>query len=110
MSKRYGGKRMTVEEVLWGLRKMAEADPAFREKLLKTRSESNAVGAFCKAAEEAGFTLYEMDLVMAGEEYYAAMRRSTNGGGENSPLLSGSDDYYEMFMAELEAMKKNATI
>ena len=34
-------------------------------------------------------------------EAYAAMRRSTNGGGENSPLLSGEDDYYEMFFASL---------
>ena len=32
---------------------------------------------------------------------YAAMRRSTNGGGENSPLLQGEDDLYEMFLIEL---------
>ena len=43
-----------------------------------------------------------MDLISAGEDYYAAMRRSTNGGGENSPLLRGEDDYYELFMAELQ--------
>ena len=42
---------------------------------------------------------------MFGEESYAAMRRSTNGGGENSPLLAWEDDYYELFMAELEAVK-----
>ena len=36
-----------------------------------------------------------------GEESYAAMRRSTNGGGENSPLLNWEDDAYEMFMAEI---------
>ena len=41
------------------------------------------------------------DLIQEGEEAYAAMRRSTNGGGENSPLLSGEDDYYEMFFASL---------
>ena len=35
--------------------------------------------------------------------YYSTVKlpRSTNGGGENSPLLSGEDDYYEMFMAEI---------
>jgi hypothetical protein len=43
-----------------------------------------------------------MDLVDAGEEAYAAIRRSTNGGGENSPMLAGADDYYEMFLAELK--------
>ena len=43
-----------------------------------------------------------MDLVAAGEDSYAAMRRATNGGGENSPLLQGEDDLYEMFLIELE--------
>ena len=37
-----------------------------------------------------------------GEEEYAAMKRSTNGGGENSPVLEGQDDYYEMLMMEME--------
>ena len=40
----------------------------------------------------------------AGEEAYAGMRRATNGGGENSPLLTGEDDYYELFLEELEGM------
>ena len=30
------------------------------------------------------------------------MRRSTNGGGENSPKLAGEDDFYELFFASLE--------
>ena len=38
----------------------------------------------------------------AGEEFYATMRRSTNGGGENSPKLAGEDDFYELFFASLE--------
>jgi len=42
-----------------------------------------------------------MDLIEAGESDYAAIKRSTNGGGENSPVLDGEDDYYEMFLAEL---------
>ncbi|MBR1629642.1 MAG: hypothetical protein IJ679_10335 [Lachnospiraceae bacterium] len=45
-----------------------------------------------------------MDMVAAGEEAYAAMCRSTNGGGENSPLLVGEDDLYELFLIELEAL------
>ena len=43
-----------------------------------------------------------MEVVNAGEEFYASMRRSTNGGGENSPLLDGEDDFYELFMAGLK--------
>ena len=53
-------------------------------------------------------SLYEMDLLSAGEDYYAAMRRSTNGGGENSPLLTGEDDYYELFMEQLAGLKSSA--
>ena len=58
-------------------------------------------GAFCAVCREYGYEIYDMDLLQAGEEAYAAMRRSTNGGGENSPLLSEEDDYYEMFFADL---------
>ena len=43
-----------------------------------------------------------MDLVYAGEEAYAGMRRATNGGGENSPMLENEDDYYSLFMAAIE--------
>ena len=42
-----------------------------------------------------------MDLITAGEEAYAAMRRSTNGGGENSPRLEGEDYRSERFCAGL---------
>ena len=43
---------------------------------------------------------------MAGEEFYAEIKRSTNGGGENSPKLEGEDDFYELLMASLEAAEK----
>ena len=56
---------------------------------------------FCRLATEFGYPLHAMDLITAGEEDYAAMKRSTNGGGENSPMLDGEDDYYEMFLAEI---------
>ena len=95
---------MTVEEVLEAMKHLAERDPALREKLIATQHSKEAVADFCRICTECGFPLYEMDLIAAGEEYYAAMRRSTNGGGENSPLLRGSDDYYEMFIKDLEAM------
>ena len=47
-----------------------------------------------------------MDLISAGEDFYASMRRSTNGGGENSPMLEGEDDFYELFFASLETVTK----
>ena len=55
---------------------------------------------------EVWYELYEMDMVTAGEDFYATMRRSTNGGGENSPKLEGEDDFYELLMASLEAAEK----
>ena len=46
-----------------------------------------------------------MDLIQEGEEFYASMRRSTNGGGENSPMLEGEDDFYELFFASISFEK-----
>lgn len=51
-----------------------------------------------------GYELYPMDVVQAGDEFYAAMKRSTNGGGENSPVLTGEDDPYELFFAGLQEL------
>lgn len=77
-------------------------DPEVREKLLATRKEEDPVAAFCRVCRELGYELYEMELICAGEEFHAAMKRSTNGGGENSPMLSGEDDFYELFFASIE--------
>ena len=43
-----------------------------------------------------------MNAIEALDEFYAAMKRSTNGGGENSPVLIGEDDPYELFFAGLQ--------
>ena len=43
-----------------------------------------------------------MDLAMAGEDFYAEIKRITNGRGEISPALEGEDDFYELFLAALE--------
>ena len=37
-----------------------------------------------------------------GEEFYAEIKRSTNGGGENSPDLDFQNDEYSIFMMRLE--------
>ena len=74
-----------------------------RETLLATRKEKNPLEAFCRICRQQGYELYPMEVVQAGEEFYATMRRSTNGGGENSPLLEGEDDFYELLLATLTA-------
>ena len=92
-------------DLLEQLQKEAKADPALREALLQTRTDPNPIRAFCTNCRARGYQIYEMDLAMAGEEFYAEIKRSTNGGGENSPALEGEDDFYELFLTALESGK-----
>ncbi len=92
---------MDTVTILDRLQQDAFKDPQLREKLLATQKAPDPLKAFCQTSRALGYELYEMEVVNAGEEFYAAMRRSTNGGGENSPLLEGGDDFYELFMASL---------
>lgn len=83
------------------LQKKALHDPEVRKKFLASRNENDPVAAFCRVCRDLGYEIYEMDLINAGEDFYASMRRSTNGGGENSPMLEGEDDFYELFFVGL---------
>jgi len=94
---------MNTVEYLDALQHRAFLDDEIRDKLLKTKQDEQPVTSFCKMCRELGYPIYEMDLICAGEEFYAAMKRSTNGGGENSPKIDGEDDFYELFMASLES-------
>jgi hypothetical protein len=84
------------------LQKKASKDATLRDKFLATRESKNPAEAFCKICREEGCEIYLMDLISIGEEFYASMRRSTNGGGENSPMLVDEDDFYELFLAAIE--------
>lgn len=93
---------MNILEQLDELQRKAIDNEKVREALVETRKEKEPLRAFCRKARELGYEIYEMELVDAGEAFYAEMKRSTNGGGENSPMLEGSDDFYELFFAGLE--------
>jgi len=95
---------MEINDILLAMKKRAASDEADRAKILATKEAEQPIAAFCALAREWGYSLYEMDLITAGEDAYAAMRRSTNGGGENSPGLRYEDDYYELFIAEIAGM------
>ncbi len=97
---------MDVVTMLDELQKKALHDPAVREQFLDTSRAKEPVTAFCKVCRELGYEIYEMDLICAGEEFHAEMKRSTNGGGENSPMLAGEDDFYELFMASIKEGRK----
>ncbi|NCB92110.1 MAG: hypothetical protein EOM40_05980 [Clostridia bacterium] len=92
---------MNTIELLDALKQKAQADPLIRQQLLETRKSSRPLEAFCKACQSLGYPIYEMELISAGEDFYASMKRSTNGGGENSPMLEYQDDFYELFFAGL---------
>lgn len=92
---------MTIPEMLDQLKNKALQDPVLKQELLDTKKDPEPLSAFCRKCREYGYPIYEMELILAGEEFYAAMKRSTNGGGENSPKLEGEDDFYELFFAGL---------
>ena len=56
---------------------------------------------FCKVCREAGIEIYPMDIADLDESFYAAMKRSTNGGGENSPHLNWEDEVFMEFINSL---------
>ena len=99
---------MDTGERLEQLKSLALADTNLTKSLINTKASNTPLADFCKIARGAGIELYEMDIVAFGEDSYAAMRRSTNGGGENAPLLKWENDAYEMFIAELEMISKEA--
>ena len=97
-------KEMNVVEALDELQRKARHDDKLREQFIKTRDAEDPLGGFCSVCRETGYELYPMDIVQAGDEFYAAMKRSTNGGGENSPVLTGENDPYELFFAGLQEL------
>lgn len=94
---------MNTIALLEELQEKALHDEKLKAQLLETRNSDRPLEAFCAKCRELGYEVYEMELVLAGEEFYATMKRSTNGGGENSPMLEGQNDFYEMFFAALNS-------
>lgn len=93
---------MNTVDILNELQRTALRDEELRRKFLATESEREPLDEFCKICRVKGYEIYPMDVIIAGEEAYAAMKRSTNGGGENAPMLDGEDDFYELFLAALK--------
>lgn len=92
---------MNIMEMLDELQNKAKNDENLRQRFLETQKSPSPIRTFCAICREEGYEIYDMDLIFAGEEFHAAMKRSTNGGGENSPILDGQDDFYELFLAAI---------
>ena len=97
---------MIITEKLDELLEKATKDETLRKRLLETRVSANPLTDFCAIASENGFPMSVMDIVNQGEEFYAEIKRSTNGGGENSPDLDFQNDEYSIFMMRLEGLEK----
>ena len=96
---------MMIPEMLDELLDLAKKDKTVRERLVATAGSDNPVAEFCSIATELGFPMTVMDIVNQGEEFYAEIKRSTNGGGENSPDLDYQNDEYSIFMMRLKDIK-----
>ena len=92
---------MDTLSLLSELKRKAAEDTRLREALIRTSEADRPMRAFCAVARSQGIDLYEMDLIEAGADFYASMKRSQNGGGENSPVLNNPSDYYESFVNDL---------
>ncbi len=97
---------MEITEKLDELLEKATKDAGLRDKLLATRNSANPIADFCAIASDNGFPMTVMDIVNQGEEFYAEIKRSTNGGGENSPDLDFQNDEYSIFMMRLTGLEK----
>ncbi len=92
---------MDIEEVFSDMKSRALRDETLRAELLDTKKAADPLSSFCGICRRFGYEIYPMEIVEDGESMVAEMKRSTNGGGENSPKLSWEDDPYEMFMEEI---------
>lgn len=93
---------MDILEMLEEIQHKALKDESLKTKILETENTKEPLDEFCKICQQEGYEIYPMDVIIAGEESYAAMKRSTNGGGENAPMLDGEDDFYELILAALK--------
>ena len=93
---------MDILEMLEEIQHKALKDETLKAKILATEKTADPLDELCKVCQQEGYEIYPMDVIIAGEESYAAMKRSTNGGGENAPMLDGEDDFYELILAALK--------
>nr|WP_297702997.1 Nif11-like leader peptide family natural product precursor [uncultured Butyrivibrio sp.] len=95
---------MEMTDKLEALFEKAKEDETLKNKLLETAKSANPIADFCEIASNNGFSMSVMDIVNQGEEFYAEIKRSTNGGGENSPDLDFQSDEYSIFLMRLKKL------
>ena len=95
---------MQLNTLLDKIKAKSVEDPAFRDSLLAAYEGDDPIADFCRLCQNEGIEIYPMVIADADESVYAAMRRSTNGGGENSPHLGWEEDIFASFIADLRQL------
>lgn len=93
---------MQTGEILVKIIDIARENSDIRAALRDAASSQYPASAIAKVSTEMGYPISAMDIVDIGADMYAHMKRSTNGGGENSPVLEGEDDFFAIFLSELD--------
>ncbi len=65
---------MEIAEILDNLKQRALRDDELRQEFLRTKEQTNPLSAFCAKCRELGYEIYDMDVIMAGEEFHAGWR------------------------------------
>ena len=81
-----------MNDSLTMLLEKAKSSAELTQRIYATRSGKNPVNALCALATAEGFPISAAELLYDGEETCAAMCRSVNGGGVDTP--DGLDDVY----------------
>lgn len=96
-----------IDVLLETTKTKASEDEVFKQALVDAYKSEKPIVNFCHVCNEAGIEIYPMDVADLDESFYAAMRRSTNGGGENSPHLGWEENVFEEFINSLQITMNN---
>ena len=97
---------MNAVEKLEILKSKAKKSPALLDCLISSSHSPEPLDELCRIARDNGIELFPMEIISDCEDFYAAKKRSTNGGGENSPVIAAEDDIYDLFILSLKSMHK----
>ena len=92
---------MQLMTVFEEIRKKASEDRGFAMRLIEAYESERPIINVCKVCNDNGIEIYPMDIADADESMYAAMRRSTNGGGENSPHLPWEEEVFKELIDDI---------
>lgn len=96
-----------VDGILDRFFELIKKSPALLERVTAVRNSKTPLSDFCRICSEVCEEISPMDIISYSDYEYDSIRKSTNGGGENSPVLVREDDVFELFMDRvLEFSKK----